>query len=247
MASCLEFSFRLTFALTLLIVLRLFQVIRATHAPLASNNRGPPRRTCCSLGVFLGSGGHTGEMIRLLMGLPFDRYTPRTYIISSGDSISKAKVLELEQSKGQGDFLFVEIPRARKVHQSFLTTPFSTLYSLVFCFWFVTLQPIFSTRIPGRMFSEVIILNGPGSSVPIALAAFLRRFITGRPTPRLIYVESVARVKRLSLSGRLLLPFVDSFLVQWEVLKNEVTKSHSYNVLHGFKLVASITCEGWMV
>lgn len=32
---------------------------------------------------------------------------------------------------------------------------------------------------------------------------------------RIIYVESFARVTSLSLSGKLLRPFVDTFVVQW--------------------------------
>jgi hypothetical protein len=41
-------------------------------------------------------------MIRLLAELPFERYTPRTYIISSADLLSRAKAIELEQEKQAG-------------------------------------------------------------------------------------------------------------------------------------------------
>ena len=48
------------------------------------------------------SGGHTAEMMRLLAGVNWSRYSTRTYIISSGDSLSEAKALELERSIGSG-------------------------------------------------------------------------------------------------------------------------------------------------
>ena len=40
----------------------------------------------------------------------------------------------------------------------------------------------------------------------------------GRPSPRMIYVESFARVSRPSLSARLVRPLVDRLAVQWEPL-----------------------------
>ncbi|KAI9629228.1 hypothetical protein KEM48_011076 [Puccinia striiformis f. sp. tritici PST-130] len=77
------------------------------------------RLQTCRLTVLLGSGGHTGEMIRLLSDLPFDRYTPRTYVISSADALSMSKAIELERIKPVGQYTFLEIPRARRVNHHF--------------------------------------------------------------------------------------------------------------------------------
>lgn len=41
-------------------------------------------------------------MMRLLAGVNWTRYSTRTYIISSGDSLSEAKALELEKCIGSG-------------------------------------------------------------------------------------------------------------------------------------------------
>lgn len=41
----------------------------------------------------------------------------------------------------------------------------------------------------------------------------------GLSATRIIYIESFARVSRLSLSGKLLRPFVHRFLVQWPQLQ----------------------------
>jgi beta-1,4-N-acetylglucosaminyltransferase len=46
-----------------------------------------------------------------------------------------------------------------------------------------------------------------------------------------VYVESFARVKTLSLSGKLLYPFVDRFIVQWPGLKEKWTRAEYLGVL----------------
>lgn len=48
---------------------------------------------------------------------------------------------------------------------------------------------------------------------------------------RTIYVESFARVKSLSLSGRILYPVVDRFLVQWPLLKEKYSRAEFKGVL----------------
>lgn len=42
-------------------------------------------------------------MMRLLGGIDFERYNSRVYFVSSGDQLSEAKALELEQRIGSGD------------------------------------------------------------------------------------------------------------------------------------------------
>lgn len=46
--------------------------------------------------------------------------------------------------------------------------------------------------------------------------------LVGLPSPTIVYVESWARAKRLSLTALLLRPFVDRFVVQWPDLKLEL-------------------------
>ena len=72
----------------------------------------------CRLAVFLGSGdyykarrcehgthtagmlgGHTSEMLTLVSALDFTRYTPRTYIVSEGDTLSAQKAVDLEKAR----------------------------------------------------------------------------------------------------------------------------------------------------
>ena len=150
------------------------------------------------------------------------------------------------------------IPRARKVHQSFLTAPITTLYSLAFCIWHMSLLPLFTNPSQPQRFADLILMNGPGSCVPICLAAFLPRVrqrdarqlkgadwgidqILGLPAAKLIYVESFARVSSLSLSAKLVRLLVDRFFVQWP----EVQKRQS--VVKRSPWLARIEYHGWLV
>ncbi|KAK0654097.1 hypothetical protein DIS24_g5562 [Lasiodiplodia hormozganensis] len=112
-----------------------------------------------------------------------------------------------------GTYTLHIVPRARAIHQSLLTTPLSALRCLLAC------VSILQTPTP----PDLILTNGPGTAVVVILTALLLRFADvgdGRGTSRVrtVYVESWARVTRLSLSGRLLLRVVDRFVVQWEGL-----------------------------
>lgn len=62
------------------------------------------------------------------------------------------------------------------MHQSYLTSPFTTLNSLWSCLYKITILPLFSPK--GRI-ADAILLNGPGTCVPIVLAAFLPKVRTG--------------------------------------------------------------------
>jgi beta-1,4-N-acetylglucosaminyltransferase len=105
-------------------------------------------------------------MLRLLASLPFSRYRWRTYIISGGDAHSAvlAELFESKMSPIRGQFSLVEIPRARRVHQSLLTSPLTSLRCLIACLSSLA-----------RLDADIVLLNGPGSCVPFCLAVFLFR------------------------------------------------------------------------
>ncbi|KAF4168745.1 hypothetical protein CNMCM6936_001165 [Aspergillus lentulus] len=198
------------------------------------------------------------------MKLDPSTYTYRTYIVSSGDDFSAARAVEFETewlkqspklslpangSNTAESYAIVTVPRARRVHQSYLTAPLSTLQCFYACLLVLRgrhpeqKSPLPRTNSP---YPDVILTNGPATAVCMVLAAKLLRLshylgslfnIKNRqdrdssrsshakrsedaPAPvyfqlRTIYVESWARVTTFSLSGRLLLPFADRFLVQW--------------------------------
>ncbi|CAE6430313.1 unnamed protein product [Rhizoctonia solani] len=202
------YIFFLSLSTYLFVLYRLYSVFCTPHAKL-QNNLGRPTR---SLAVFLGSGGHTSEALALVSSLDFDKYSPRTYIISEGDSLSAKKAVALEKLKkpGNSEYRILTMPRARKVHQSLASTPLTALGSLIWTLRFMTLPAILSKK----SFADVLLINGPGTSVALVLVAYFNRF-WWLESPRVIYVESFARVNSLSLSGKLVRPLADRFLVQW--------------------------------
>ncbi|KAG2150586.1 glycosyltransferase family 1 protein [Suillus clintonianus] len=206
----------------LLFCVRLFSVIfssRCLRLPPAN----PTARQTCSIAIFLGSGGHTSEALKMASALDFSRYSPRIYIISEGDAFSAQKALALEHIKATTDHSFSDdqpqyklltIPRARRVHQSLLSTPPDAVKSLLACMYLVSVRPLFTKGTFRQPLADLLILNGPGTCVILCAAVLLNRLI-GLPSPRVMYVESFARVKSLSLSGKLLYHFADRFVVQW--------------------------------
>jgi beta-1,4-N-acetylglucosaminyltransferase len=63
----------------------------------------------------------------------------------------------------------------------------------------------------------LVLLNGPGTCLPVAVAALLLR-AAGVHDAAVVFVESVCRTTTLSLTARLLRPFIDATLVQWPEL-----------------------------
>ncbi|CBQ69363.1 conserved hypothetical protein [Sporisorium reilianum SRZ2] len=219
-------------ALALLLLLRIWWILparksRLSKQPAETKGRGTQRG--CTVAVFLGSGGHTTELLQLVSALPTDRYSQRIYLVSSGDrfSLEKAKELEgrlastVDKRSDSSTAQVIQIPRARKVHQSFLTTPLTLAGSIAFCVDRVALRPLLqrlsqSTGGKGShgLLADVILMNGPGTCVPIVASVYLLRILALR-SPKLVYVESFARVKSLSLTAKLIRPFVDRFVLQW--------------------------------
>ncbi|KAI9507433.1 glycosyltransferase family 1 protein [Russula earlei] len=207
----------LSFGIVLAIIARIYVIVITSRS---STSRGRGRAETCHLAVFLGSGelyryigGHSSEALSLVSALDFSRYGPRTYLISDGDSLSEQKACH---GASTGGYQILTIPRARRVHQGILTVPFTALRSLLGAMYHVTLAP----RLFGDSTFDVLLLNGPGTCVVLCVAVYLNRFL-GLPSPRLVYVESFARVRTLSLSGKLLRPIVDRFIVQWpDLLRN---------------------------
>lgn len=144
-------------------------------------------------------GGHTGEILTLVSALDFSRYRPRTYIVSEGDTLSEQKTVALERRKtgdgdgdgnenenengdGDGDvYAVVKIPRARDVHQSWLSIPFTTLRSFWACVFVVTLSPLVESGFRGQQpFADLVVMNGPGTCVPLCAAVMLNKVCVPR-------------------------------------------------------------------
>jgi len=167
--------------------------------------------------VVLGSGGHTTEMLHLIKNLNPEYYDPVVLVIATSDKTSLRRVQAYPHSlpiKNKNNLTeninecIFRIPRSREVGQSYWTSILTTIYSFFFAFWLVgfKVQP------------DLILVNGPGTCLPIAVCAFFFRVVGWMVKTKIVFVESFCRVTSLSLTGRLLYPIVDLFVVCWEQL-----------------------------
>lgn len=227
------------------VVFAILAAFAALRVAIAALRPAAPRRARTV--VVLGSGGHTAEMLRLLRKLDFDRYAPRTYVVAATDAMSAAKAETFERQRaeqggaasragaaegasasaaGGGSasagapppscpYRVVRIPRSREVGQSFVTSVFTTLWAMAFAAW-----------VAAAARPDVVLTNGPGTCLPVVLAA-KALWLLGACRGKVIYVESIARVYRLSLTGKILyaLRLADAFFVQWEELQERFPRA----------------------
>ncbi|RKP02335.1 hypothetical protein CXG81DRAFT_25027 [Caulochytrium protostelioides] len=202
--------------------------------------------------VVLGSGGHSAEMLQLLRHLtaseasaptasaraaapsrhvddpssslppppppPYGRFQ---LVVSDGDAWSlsaAARALSPSQRTPTASTL----PRARRVAQSWRSTPWTTAVSLAAALHLAARE---------RPRTRLVLLNGPGTAAVVAVAVWTVALLAlplrllpapsaPRPRwrPRLVFVETFARVRRLSLTARLCRPLVDVLVVPWPEL-----------------------------
>lgn len=157
----------------------------------------------------------------------------------------------LGQEAPEESYGIVTVRRARRVHQRLLSTPWSASLCLWDCLRALTgthscqFRPQRSCNLWKPNYPDLIITNGPGTGVCVVLASIILLLFgfDGPSSPlfdghvndsssktsqwqhsgqmRTVFVESWARVRTLSLSGNILLPLVDRFLVQWPGLEGK--------------------------
>ena len=136
----------------------------------------------------LGSGGHTAEMLELSKQIKDN--INYFYVIQKSDKLSKNKI------KFPGKIIFVE--RTREINDKKIAYVFKTIK-----LFFRSISIIKKNKI------DVIITAGPGISIPFCYAGkFLNK--------KIIFIESLARIKTKSISGKLIYPIADLFFVQWK-------------------------------
>lgn len=147
----------------------------------------------------------------------------RRYVYSSGDNMSlnhlKAFEDDMASAHGQdaGSYDFHVVPRARRVHQPLYTVPFSALYSVVGIFPLLWVSPFTGPR-KRQQFPDIIMTNGPATGFFVAVTAWLLKvfYLAPEDAMQVVYIESWARIKTLSLTGKLFYwsGMADTFLVQ---------------------------------
>lgn len=174
----------------------------------------------------LGSGGHTKEMF-LMMGNDFHEpgQSHRRYLVTGGDNFSLKQAEAFEESLREagehpGTYDVRVATRARRVHQSLLTTPMSALRSIFDIFPILLARP--GQIAPGSPLDlpDVIFTNGPATGFFVGLVAHMLKIFCVVPEHKMqvLFIESWARVSSLSLTGKLFYHsgIADMFLVQHE-------------------------------
>ncbi|KAF2551753.1 hypothetical protein F2Q68_00037121 [Brassica cretica] len=112
-------------------------------------------------------------------------------------------------------------------HDDGETTPLLHLLEDVTSVWTTIVAIVHALWLMIRIRPQVILCNGPGTCIPLCVIAFLFK-VLGIRWSSIFYVESVARVKKLSLSGLLLynLRMADQFFVQWPQLQKNYPRAH---------------------
>ena len=154
------------------------------------------------------------------------------FVCSSGGHLTEA-LSTIEAFEGYDVFLIVhnfpslrriQLDKVRRIYRlsivlgysswiAVLLTAFVNLFQLIRIFWIERPSILFST------------------GAEIAIPAFYIGKIFFRT--KLIFLESLARVKALSYTGKLLYPIVDLFLVQWPELLEKV----GHKAVYGGRLI----------
>lgn len=222
-----EGPFTIIVSLVLLILSSL--IVRLILVLPAANKRLIPSKSvdlqtkseCGKIMILLGSGGHTGEMIKILEQSGGFKNMKRQYFISSGDETSILKLKQFEESVLKScpkDYKILNIYRARGIGDNKTISILKTLWSFKSLIGKIDFQ------------NDIFLTNGPGTAIPIAYMLFLLKFL-GFCHTKIIYVESLARVKDLSLTGKLILPISDRIMVQWKSLTKKYRRCEYHGIL----------------
>ena len=128
-------------------------------------------------------------MIQLLQQLNPETYTPLVFVVANTDTTSMRRVEAFDARKPDSIY---RIPRSREVGQSYFSSILTTLWSFLHAFGIVL-----------RIRPNVLLCNGPGTCLPIAVVTLAYRML-GLCEGKIIFVESFCRVKRYAFRHQFL-------------------------------------------
>lgn len=154
--------------------------------------------------IHLGMGGHTSQILRtvksLSQGYESGQGYKYEYVIGHDDQTSEKKIEYL------GQVYKMRNPRLMK-DRSILKVALNMIPATVDAF-----------KILWKSKPKAIISAGPSSAIPLFWLAKMMGIKT-------IFIESWVRVHHGSISGRLVYPVCDKFIVQWESMKKTYPKA----------------------
>lgn len=202
-----------------------------------------------------GSGGHTAELLHMLTQSPPGPNTHLIWVITEGDEQSHQKILEWQAQRkrdaggaGAGeeddDFSMTVVRRARKVHQSWLTVPISTLLSAYDFYRVITTsypywkQTATTATTAGRVYPQAVVTNGPGTGFVMAVVVWALKIFGMLPVRscQVLFIESFARIRTLSLTGKLF--YYTGLAARFVVQHAAVAKAYGLELISGLGLAA---------
>uniref|UniRef100_A0A0E0D284 UDP-N-acetylglucosamine transferase subunit ALG14 n=1 Tax=Oryza meridionalis TaxID=40149 RepID=A0A0E0D284_9ORYZ len=187
--------------------------------------------------IVLGSGGHTAEMMNVVTTLQKDRFTPRYYVAALTDNMSLQKAQVYEQS-------LVRVEKDRftpRYYVAALTDNMSLQKAQVYEQSLVRVEVDKEEGVENAQFVQIYRSREVGQSYITSIATTLLatshaiwiiirirpQVVLGLGWSSIFYIESIARVKKLSLSGLLLykLRIADQFFVQWPQLQQKYPRA----------------------
>lgn len=179
--------------------------------------------------VFLGSGGHTGEMLKILNTYKETlKHSSIVVLYSEENSLARFK-LQFPDIK---NVKFHMIGKAREVGSGKLSSIKSIVYTLLSVVGIIIKDTKYFVFDHKR---TLILLNGPGSCVLLSMVFQFIKFITIKDYKhiKIVYVESLARCNKLSMTGLIIyyIKFYDEFLVQWPEMLESYPYAKSYGIL----------------
>lgn len=200
---------------------RFLRRLRRPQPPPPPDKFPSPLEKPASFLVILGSGGHTAEMLTLLQTtLPTFPNAFVTYITTHTDRHSLPRALAFHRAHfAQNKFDHVSVPRAREVGQGALSSAISS-FKCIRAVW----------RVVRHVKADVVLTNGPATGAIVGAVAVLNECLGGKKV-KLIYIESLARVETMSVSGRLMYHVADRILVQWPELLQRYPRAEFYGRL----------------
>ncbi len=147
--------------------------------------------------VILGEGGHTTEMLELvdMLGSIYNY----SYLLAHNDQISEGQI------RISGSVLRTVTPRM----------PTSKLYETLKLSFSCSIQEF---KVLLKLRPKAIITAGAGIAVPISIFGRLLGV-------KIIYIETISRVRALSITGKIMYYIAHLFFVQWESLKEKYPKA----------------------
>ena len=165
-----------------------------------------------SIMIVLGSGGHTAELLIMLKKLDLKKFTNIIYVYSHNDVSSYKKISETITIPNEivSRVKYQQVYRSRNVGQSYFTSIFTTILA-----FFHSCYIIFFHR------PNLIVTNGPGVSLPLCYIGYIFNKLFILIEFKILFIESFCRTASVSLSGKLLKPICNKFIVLWKSLESK--------------------------